>query len=180
MSHPESIFGASPSLPPWVGQLAKYLGAAWPNWKPTAATMVVYYDALRDIDPRHIGEAAKILVRTAGEFAPSAGTIREEALALRRAKRAHPPECDCLACVNALPVAERWLRLSPSMRTILQREQPDLARQLAEAVPPQVRERVEGTRRLLGFAKPIPAKSERAAPTWAEQRERFLGGAGGA
>lgn len=151
MSQPERIFGPAPTIPPWVGQLAKYLGAAWPNWKPTAATMVVYFDALRDVEPEHVAAAARLLVRESGEFAPSAGTIRKVALEVRKSKRAHPPECACsFECINRLPLAERWMAMSGSMRTMLERSEPDLARQLAAAVPPQVRERIGGVRKLLG------------------------------
>lgn len=172
MSSSPSHFNAGAALPAWVAEMTDFLSAAFPNWKPTAATMAVYYDTLRDLEPRFIAAGTKLLVRKAAEFAPSAGQIRQEALRIRREAKPHPPECDCWPCVNALPLSDRWLRLSPSMRTRLEREQPDLARQLAEAVPPQVRARVGEVRRLLGFARAVPA--ERAEPSANERLDRFL------
>jgi hypothetical protein len=152
----EPMFASMPHLPPWVGQLAKYLGAAWPNWKPSPTTMVVYYDTLHDLDPRHIAAAAKALVREPGEFAPSAGTIRAEAIKARKAAKAHPPECACsFACVNRLPVADRWGALSPAMRTMLDRDDPTTARSLRDASRALHGDRVDGVRRLLGCVKAV-------------------------
>lgn len=172
----DNLFEGAPTLPPWVGQLARYLGAAWPNWKPTAATMVVYFDALRDIGPKCIGIAARNLVREAREFAPSAGEVRAEALKVRKEAKPHAEDCACTACLNALPVSERWLRMSPMMRTQLEREQPETASALKAAVPPQVLERVAGVRRLLGFTRPVPP--EPTEPSGAGRLERFMRGAG--
>lgn len=160
-------------VPEWILAMLRYLGSAFPNWKPTPETGVVYFDALQDVEPVLVADAARAYVREGHEFAPSAGQLRQGALALRKSKRAHPPECACsFECINRLPLAERWMAMSGSMRTMLERSEPDLARQLAAAVPPQVRERIGGVRRLLGFTKTTPVASRE--PSASERLDRFL------
>jgi len=131
----------------------RFLSASFTNWSPSEGTVVAYYDALREFPPALVAEAARLYVREASAFAPTAGQLRKIALELRRKRQAHPDDCACFPCVNALPVGERWLRLSPAMRTMLEREQPEKAAALKAAVPPEVLERIASVRRLLGAPK---------------------------
>lgn len=154
-------FPSPGDIPPWFVNALRYLAAAYPNWKAIPETGVVYFDALHDLERAHIEAAIRAFVREPGEFAPSAGTIRAEAIKARRAARAHPPECACsFECVNRLPVADRWGALSPAMRTMLDRDDPTTARSLRDASRALHGDRVESVRRLLGCVKAIPAERD--------------------
>ena len=160
-------------VPAWLVAVMNYLAAAYPAWKPEPATFVVYYDVLRDLPRQSVEAAARAFVRQPSEFAPTAGQMRQKALEHRREVRAHEEDCPCLACINAAPLAQRWLRMSPAMRTMLERDNPALADELKAAVPesvsrraapPPCARRASGRSRACGRPRPASARPSGGRP----------------
>lgn len=80
-----------------IVKLIAQLSAAFPNWKPNAYTVEIYYQDLKDIDSDELFTAAQHC-RTSPErdqrFAPSTGEVRMAVLDLRKMKSGIPSAYD--------------------------------------------------------------------------------------